>query len=399
MTYPDGDLRDQLAHLGAAAVSAGLVVGSGGNLSAREPGADTCWVTGAGTWLDRLGRDDFALVRIADGAVVGGHPAPSSEWRLHTATYRVRATSTPSCTCTRRRSVLLTALGHDIALVTTDHAFYLRESRSSRSPRPAVRSSPTPLPPPSPTGPTPSSSPTMGARCWPTPSSWRTSGRSTSRRPPASPATRCCSPTAVRRRPVPRSGQVAASERRRQRRRPPLLAIVEAWTPPSPVEGAAAAATAGAPGRARGRCCGGGCGPRSPSSCWSCRRSPRCSCSPAPGWLAVTAAAHRRRSAWLRAARPAAALPHPPLGDHRRGRLHALGLAGAGMADRADLAGADRRHRARPAAAAAEAGQRDRDHGVGPGPGQDQRPGRADARPSWPASLTETTQATPGDAT
>jgi len=127
MTYPDGDLRDQLAHLGAAAVSAGLVVGSGGNLSAREHGADTCWVTGAGTWLDRLGRDDFALVRIADGAVVGGHPGPSSEWRLHTATYRVRADVNAIVHLHPQTSVLLTALGHDIALATTDHAFYLRE--------------------------------------------------------------------------------------------------------------------------------------------------------------------------------------------------------------------------------------------------------------------------------
>jgi ribulose-5-phosphate 4-epimerase/fuculose-1-phosphate aldolase len=102
-------------------------VGSGGNLSAREPGADTCWVTGAGTWLERLGRDDFTLVRIADGAVVGGHPAPSSEWRLHTATYRVRADVNAIVHLHPQASVLLTALGHDIALVTTDHAFYLRE--------------------------------------------------------------------------------------------------------------------------------------------------------------------------------------------------------------------------------------------------------------------------------
>ena len=42
MSYPDGDLRDQLAHVGAEAVRSGLVIGSGGNLSAREPGADAC---------------------------------------------------------------------------------------------------------------------------------------------------------------------------------------------------------------------------------------------------------------------------------------------------------------------------------------------------------------------
>ncbi|MCA1696176.1 MAG: hypothetical protein LC749_16460 [Actinobacteria bacterium] len=33
MSYPGGDLRDQLAHVGAEAVRTGLVIGSGGNPS------------------------------------------------------------------------------------------------------------------------------------------------------------------------------------------------------------------------------------------------------------------------------------------------------------------------------------------------------------------------------
>jgi L-fuculose-phosphate aldolase len=54
VSYPGGDLRDQLTHVGAETVRAGLVVGSGGNLSARRPGSDRCWITAADTWLDRL---------------------------------------------------------------------------------------------------------------------------------------------------------------------------------------------------------------------------------------------------------------------------------------------------------------------------------------------------------
>jgi ribulose-5-phosphate 4-epimerase/fuculose-1-phosphate aldolase len=127
VTYPGGDLRDRLTHLGAAAVRDGLVVGSGGNLSAREPGADVCWVTGSGTWLDRLDRDAFALVRIPDGAVVGGHPRPSLEWRLHTATYAVRPDVAAVVHLHPQASVLLTSLGHPIALTTTDHRAYVRE--------------------------------------------------------------------------------------------------------------------------------------------------------------------------------------------------------------------------------------------------------------------------------
>ncbi|MGE3287640.1 MAG: class II aldolase/adducin family protein [Pseudonocardia sp.] len=126
MTYPAGDLRDQLAHVGAAAVAAGLVVGSGGNLSAREPGSDSCWVTGTGTWLDRLGRDAFARIRIADGAVLEG-PPPSSEWRLHAATYRARPDVNAVVHLHPQTSVLLSALDEPIVLVSSDHRLYLRE--------------------------------------------------------------------------------------------------------------------------------------------------------------------------------------------------------------------------------------------------------------------------------
>ena len=96
MSYLTGDLRDQLALVGDDVVRAGLVVGSGGNLSARMPGDDACWVTTSGAWLDRLARPSFARVRIADGAVLpqtpgGGSGArPTSELALHLATYRAR---------------------------------------------------------------------------------------------------------------------------------------------------------------------------------------------------------------------------------------------------------------------------------------------------------------------
>ncbi len=127
VSYPDGDLRDQLAHVGTEAVRAGLVVGSGGNLSARAPGAGRCWITAAGSWLDRLGPAEFSLISIPGGELRGGAPHPSSEWRLHTETYRRRPDVNAIVHLHPQTSVLLTALGYDIALVTTDHAYYLRE--------------------------------------------------------------------------------------------------------------------------------------------------------------------------------------------------------------------------------------------------------------------------------
>ncbi len=132
-------LVDELSAVGRAAVAAGLVVASGGNLSARLPGGDACVITAAGAWLDRLSTSDFVGVRIADGkpfdALTPGSEAatvsnvdvrPSSEVALHLATYRVRPDVNAIVHLHPQVAVLLDALDEPIRLVTTDHAFYLR---------------------------------------------------------------------------------------------------------------------------------------------------------------------------------------------------------------------------------------------------------------------------------
>ena len=132
MNYVPGDLRDQLAHVGYDVVQAGLVCGSGGNLSARIPDEDACWVTASGTWLDRLSRTTFAAVRVSDGspAAVGAvpppHHRPTSEIALHLALYRARPDVNAVVHLHPQTALLLDALGEHIRMVTTDHAFYLR---------------------------------------------------------------------------------------------------------------------------------------------------------------------------------------------------------------------------------------------------------------------------------
>lgn len=132
MNYVPGDLRDQLAHVGYDVVQAGLVCGSGGNLSARIPEQDACWVTAGGAWLDRLSRTSFAPVRISDGApaTVGPlpapHLAPTSEIALHLALYRARPDVNAVVHLHPQTALLLDALGEHIRIVTTDHAYYLR---------------------------------------------------------------------------------------------------------------------------------------------------------------------------------------------------------------------------------------------------------------------------------
>lgn len=119
------DAVDQLIEVGRKVVATGLVIGSGGNLSARSPDGDACWITGAGTWLEELDRSAFSLVRIEDGAVLSGNPAPSTEVLLHLRSYQARPDATALIHLHPQLSVLLDAMGHRLRLVTTDHAFYV----------------------------------------------------------------------------------------------------------------------------------------------------------------------------------------------------------------------------------------------------------------------------------
>ena len=130
MNYVPGDLRDQLAHVGYDVVQAGLVCGSGGNLSARMVDENACWVTGAGSWLDRLSRASFAGVCVSDGSAAAIGPSsrvtPTSEIALHLALYRARPDVNAVIHLHPQTALLLDAVGEHIRIVTTDHAFYLR---------------------------------------------------------------------------------------------------------------------------------------------------------------------------------------------------------------------------------------------------------------------------------
>lgn len=125
MPRADDDLTQQLCDVGAMAVRLGLVVASGGNLSARHPGTEEFVVTGAGTWLDRLTPAAFARMNLA-GEVTGGAVEPSSEWKLHQRTYHRRPDVNAVIHLHPQHAVLVDALGHAIRLITLDHAYYVR---------------------------------------------------------------------------------------------------------------------------------------------------------------------------------------------------------------------------------------------------------------------------------
>ncbi len=115
----------ELSDVGCSAVGRGLALASGGNLSARLPGGDTFVVTGAGTWLDRLTPDDFTVISL-EGKIVSGSPEPSSEWKLHQRTYQERPDVNSIVHVHPQYAVLLDALGHQVRLITLDHAYYVR---------------------------------------------------------------------------------------------------------------------------------------------------------------------------------------------------------------------------------------------------------------------------------
>lgn len=125
MADPNATLMDELAWVGRDAVARGLVVASGGNLSARIPGGDAFVVTAAGTWLDRLLPADFSAIDL-DGSVIGGNVTPSSEWKLHQRTYRARPDVNAVVHLHPQTAVVLDALGFEVRLLTLDHAHYLR---------------------------------------------------------------------------------------------------------------------------------------------------------------------------------------------------------------------------------------------------------------------------------
>ncbi len=126
MTDPIEELIAGLVQVGRDASRRGLVVASGGNLSARIPGRDAFVITATGTWFDRLVPGDFA-VQDLDGVVVGGNPYPSSEWRLHQRTYRIRPDVNAIVHLHPQAAVVVDALGHSVRLLTLDHANYLRK--------------------------------------------------------------------------------------------------------------------------------------------------------------------------------------------------------------------------------------------------------------------------------
>ena len=82
-------LRQRIVDVAQRLRAEQLVVGTSGNVSAREPRTNQCWITPSGVDYDRLEPDDLVLVDF-DGQVREGRLKPSSDIGVHLAIYRSR---------------------------------------------------------------------------------------------------------------------------------------------------------------------------------------------------------------------------------------------------------------------------------------------------------------------
>jgi L-fuculose-phosphate aldolase len=83
--------REALAAAGRRLAARGLVIGTSGNLSARRD--DLVAVTPTGGVISELTAEQLTVISLADGAVVEGDLAPTSEVPMHLAIYRATGTA------------------------------------------------------------------------------------------------------------------------------------------------------------------------------------------------------------------------------------------------------------------------------------------------------------------
>ena len=81
-------IKNELTRYSARIVRRGLVVGPGGNTSARD--GELMWISPSGYALDEIGADDWVAIDIGSGQVRRPEPRPSSESAMHLAIYRAR---------------------------------------------------------------------------------------------------------------------------------------------------------------------------------------------------------------------------------------------------------------------------------------------------------------------
>jgi L-fuculose-phosphate aldolase len=120
----EGEFRDQLVRFARQMITTGLVRGTSGNLSTREPGADTCFITPSGVDYETMKPEDAVLVDLS-GRPVSPGLKPSVDTPIHVAIYRARP-DVGGCVHTHSLyAAAFSTVGREIPPLITESAGYL----------------------------------------------------------------------------------------------------------------------------------------------------------------------------------------------------------------------------------------------------------------------------------
>jgi len=87
--FTEEEIKEEICRVMATLYRRGLISATGGNVSARIPGASEFWITPSGLFKGELSVEDLVKVDL-DGNVVEGIEKPSVETPMHRAIYEKR---------------------------------------------------------------------------------------------------------------------------------------------------------------------------------------------------------------------------------------------------------------------------------------------------------------------
>jgi L-fuculose-phosphate aldolase len=120
----EGELREQLVRFARQMITTGLVRGTSGNISTREPGAAQALVTPSGVDYDTMTPDAVVLVDLQGSPV---HPGfkPSVDTPIHVAIYRARPDVGAVIHTHSPYAAAFSTVGHEIPPLITESAGYV----------------------------------------------------------------------------------------------------------------------------------------------------------------------------------------------------------------------------------------------------------------------------------
>jgi L-fuculose-phosphate aldolase len=124
MTASERTLRQELVRFAKQMISTGLVRGTSGNISVREPGAASCLITPSGVDYDTMKPQDLVVVGL-DGEQDMAQPKPSVDTPVHLAIYRARPDVSACIHTHSLYAAAFSTVGREIPALITESAGYI----------------------------------------------------------------------------------------------------------------------------------------------------------------------------------------------------------------------------------------------------------------------------------